>query len=164
MRLRLLIAACATALSLALPAQALADQGHLSAHEQAVLHGIAADTWKFYAADVDPNTHLPLDNLGPGTIRGTYTSAANIGVYMWAVVAAHDLGLIDRGKADSLLTATLNEVSASIATTAFCSSGTTPRTATCCSTRGRATASRWAERRTTARLSRRSITAGTPRG
>ena len=29
-----------------------------------VLHGIAADTWKFYAADVDPSTHLPLDNLG----------------------------------------------------------------------------------------------------
>jgi hypothetical protein len=111
MRLRLLIAACAAALTLALPAQALADQGHLSAHQQAVLHGIAADTWRFYAADVDPNTHLPLDNLGPGTDRGTYTSAANIGVYLWAVVAAHDLGLIDRGKADSLITATLDEVS-----------------------------------------------------
>ena len=111
MRVRLLIAACATALMLALPAQALADQGHLSAHQQAVLHGIAADTWRFYAADVDPNTHLPLDNLGPGTIRGTYTSAANIGVYLWAVVAAHDLGLIDRGKADSLISATLGEVS-----------------------------------------------------
>ena len=76
-----------------------------------MLHGIAADTWRFYAADVDPNTHLPLDNLGPGTIRGTYTSAANIGVYLWAVVAAHDLGLIDRGEADSLISATLGEVS-----------------------------------------------------
>ena len=64
-----------------------------------MLHGIAADTWKFYAADVDPTTALPLDNLGPGTVRGTYTSAANIGVYLWAVVAAHDLGLIDRSKA-----------------------------------------------------------------
>jgi hypothetical protein len=63
-RLRLLIAAGASALTLALPAGALADQGQLSAHQRAVLHGIAADTWKFYAADVDPNTHLPLDNLG----------------------------------------------------------------------------------------------------
>ena len=112
MRLRPLIAACATAMALALPAHALAGQGHLNAHQRAVLHGIAADTWKFYAADVDPTTHLPLDNLGgPGTARGNYTSAANIGVYMWAVVSAHDLGLIDRSKADSLLTATLDEVS-----------------------------------------------------
>ena len=48
---------------------------------------------------------------GPGRSAATYTSAANIGVYLWAVVAAHDLGLIDRGKADSLVTATLDEVS-----------------------------------------------------
>ena len=75
-----------------------------------MLHGIAADTWKFYAADVDPSTNLPLDNLGPGAARGTYTSAANIGVYLWAVVAAHDLGLIDRARADSLISATLDEV------------------------------------------------------
>jgi Putative glucoamylase/Protein of unknown function (DUF3131) len=110
MRLRLLIAACATALTLAFPVGALADQGQLSAHQRAVLHGIAADTWKFYAADVDPNTHLPLDNLGPGTIRGAYTSAANIGVYLWAVVSAHDLGLIDRSTADSMVRSTLEEV------------------------------------------------------
>ena len=75
-----------------------------------MLHSIAADTWKFYAADVDPNTNLPLDNLGPGAVRGTYTSAADIGVYLWAVVAAHDLGLIDRARADSLISATLDEV------------------------------------------------------
>jgi Putative glucoamylase/Protein of unknown function (DUF3131) len=110
-RLRLLIAVGATALMLALPPGALADRGQLSAHQRAVLRGIAADTWKFYAADVDRTTDLPLDNLGPGTARGSYTSAANIGVYLWAVVAAHDLGLIDRSKADSLARATLREVS-----------------------------------------------------
>jgi Putative glucoamylase/Protein of unknown function (DUF3131) len=82
----------------------------LTAQQRAVLQGIAADTWKFYAADVDPVTHLPLDNLGPGTVRGTYTSASNIGVYLWAVVAAHDLNLITRSQADSLATATLHEV------------------------------------------------------
>jgi hypothetical protein len=37
----------------------------LSARQRLVLHSIAADMWKFYAADVDPNTNLPLDNLGP---------------------------------------------------------------------------------------------------
>jgi hypothetical protein len=107
-----LIAACALVLAAVLPGQALADQGGgaLSASQRLVLHSIAADTWKFYAADVGPNTNLPLDNLGPGAVRGTYTSAANIGVYLWAVVAAHDLGLIDRARADSLISATLDEV------------------------------------------------------
>src|SRR6266702_7762816 len=109
----LLIAVCAFVFAAGLPGQALADAGGggtLSAHQRSVLRGIAADTWRFYAADVDPNTHLPLDNLGPGSVRGHYTSAANIGVYLWAVVAAHDLGLIDRPRADSLITATLDEV------------------------------------------------------
>ena len=81
-------------LAAALPGRALgaSSEGALTAHQRTVLHGIAADTWKFYGADVDPNTHLPLDNLGPGAVRGDYTSAANIGVYLWAVVAAHNLG------------------------------------------------------------------------
>ncbi|HEY8763855.1 MAG TPA: glucoamylase family protein [Solirubrobacteraceae bacterium] len=83
----------------------------LSAHQRAVLQGVARDTWRFYASDVDPATHLPLDNLGPGTTRGAYTSAANIGVYLWAVIAARDLGLIGRPKADSLVAATLHGVS-----------------------------------------------------
>jgi Putative glucoamylase len=107
-----LAAVAALVLAAALPGRALADQGGgaLSAGQRSVLRGIAADTWRFYAADVDPVTHLPLDNLGPGNVRGEYTSAANIGVYLWAVVAAHDLGLINRTQADSLVTATLDEV------------------------------------------------------
>jgi hypothetical protein len=95
---------------LAVPAAASARADTLTPQQRTVLHGIAQDTWRFYAADVDPTTHLPLDNLGPGSARGTYTSAANIGVYLWAVVAAHDLGLIDTGRADQLATATLDEV------------------------------------------------------
>jgi hypothetical protein len=117
MRLRsrqlLPIAICALAFAVSLPGQATADPGPgggLNAHQRSVLQTIAADTWRFYAADVDPNTHLPLDNLGPGDTRGTYTSAANIGVYLWAVIAAHDLKLITRQQADSLVGATLNEV------------------------------------------------------
>jgi hypothetical protein len=103
---------CAAVLGVGLCGQALADGGGqgLTAQQQAVLHGIAADTWRFYAADVDPVTHLPLDNLGPGAARGTYTSAANIGVYLWAVVAARDMRLIDTATAERLATATLREV------------------------------------------------------
>jgi hypothetical protein len=113
MRARILTA-IATCLLLAgvlwAPATAAAQAGSLNPQQRSILQGIAKDTWRFYAADVDPVTHLPLDNLGPGATRGTYTSAANIGVYLWAVVAAHDLGLITGSDADQLVTATLNEV------------------------------------------------------
>jgi Putative glucoamylase/Protein of unknown function (DUF3131) len=85
--------------------------GELSAKQRQVLLGIAKDTWKFFGDDVDPTTNLPLDNIGPGTTRGQYTSAANIGVYLWSVISAHDLGLITEAKADSLVNATLTEVS-----------------------------------------------------
>src|ERR1700722_16903846 len=88
----------------------------LSTAQQASLLGIARDTWKFYQADVDPATHLPLDNLtfaagsATPTGYGRYTSAANIGVYLWAVTAAQDLGLVTRPRARELVTATLREV------------------------------------------------------
>ena len=113
MRRRLAFAAVISAavLGAGLCGQALAGGGDgLTAPQRAALHGIAADTWRFYAADVDPVTHLPLDNLGPGAVRGAYTSAANIGVYLWAVVAARDLHLIDTATAQRLASATLREV------------------------------------------------------
>jgi hypothetical protein len=82
----------------------------LTAQQRSTLMGIAKDTWSFFASDVDPVTHLPLDNLGPGTTRGTYTSAANIGVYLWSVVSAGDLHLISRRTEDTLVSSTLREV------------------------------------------------------
>jgi hypothetical protein len=78
------------------------------AAQRASLLAIARDTWKFYATDVDPTTHLPLDNVtfaggsATPTGYGRYTSAANIGVYLWAVVAARDLGLIDTAGAQRM--------------------------------------------------------------
>jgi Putative glucoamylase/Protein of unknown function (DUF3131) len=108
MRVRGLIAAAVAAAILVVAAPAGAAT--FTARQKAVLQGIARDTWRFYGADVDPDTHLPLDNLGPGSTRGTYTSAANVGVYLWAVVAAHDLGLISESRADQLASSTLNEV------------------------------------------------------
>jgi Putative glucoamylase len=110
-----LVAAGVLAVALGTPASASASapsagRPALSPAQRSVLHGIARDTWRFYAADVDPVTHLPLDNLGPGFTRGAYTSAANVGVYLWAVVSARDLGLIDTARAVELARATLTEV------------------------------------------------------
>jgi len=88
----------------------------LSPAQRAGLLAIARDTWKFYGVDVDPGTHLPLDNVGfaggsaTPTGYGRYTSAANIGVYLWAVVAARDLGLITGAQAAERAGATLTTV------------------------------------------------------
>jgi Putative glucoamylase len=109
-------AVAAAVLVVAVPASAGAATGNppaptaFTAAQKSALLGIARDTWRFYSADVDPVTHLPLDNLGPGTVRGSYTSAANVGVYLWAIVAAHDLRLITTARADRLAGATLREV------------------------------------------------------
>ncbi|HEX4259312.1 MAG TPA: DUF3131 domain-containing protein, partial [Streptosporangiaceae bacterium] len=108
-------AAHASATTAKTAAQASTYQG-LTAPQRATLLNIARDTWKFYAADVDPTTHLPLDNLTYAggartpTTYGRYTSAANIGVYLWAVVAARDLGLISTARATNLAEATLTEI------------------------------------------------------
>ncbi|GAC1637266.1 MAG: hypothetical protein NVS4B2_26060 [Chloroflexota bacterium] len=94
----------------------VANYSGLTSDQASNLYSIARDTWKFYQVDVDPNTHLPMDNVtfaggAPApTAYGKYTSAANIGVYLWAVVAARDLGLVKRPEARALIEATLNEV------------------------------------------------------
>jgi hypothetical protein len=90
--------------------------GGLGPAQRSALLAVARDTWKLYSVDVDPTTHLPLDNLTfaggspTPTAYGRYTSAANVGVYLWAVVAARDLGLISRIEADARVGATLLEV------------------------------------------------------
>src|SRR5215469_16030676 len=105
------------------PQQARADSGYpvagyypFDAAQRANLLSIARDTWKFYSADVDSATPLPMDNVTFGggsatpTSYGRYTSAANIGVYLWAVVSARDLGLITTTQATDRIRATLIEV------------------------------------------------------
>jgi hypothetical protein len=92
-----------------------AGQG-LTAGQRAELQAIAHDTWRFYSTDVDPATHLPMDNVtfagdsSTPTGYGRYTSAANIGVYLWAVVAARDLKLISRPAARARIQETLQTV------------------------------------------------------
>jgi len=121
---RLAVAVAGVALVLSpVPAQAsggagrpVAGYGGLTASQQATLLSVARDTWNFYNVDVDPGTHLPLDNItfaggsATPTAYGRYTSASNIGVYLWAVVAANDLGLISRPQARARISATLAEV------------------------------------------------------
>ena len=129
-RTRLWVAAAAVVALVLLPQQAqgssarsaggtaspVTHYGGLTGAQRASLMSIARDTWKFYSVDVDATTHLPLDNLtfaggsATPTSYGRYTSAANIGVYLWAVVAARDLGLISRPQARARLEATLGEV------------------------------------------------------
>jgi hypothetical protein len=95
----------------------VANYNGLTRAQRANLLSIAADTWKFYTADIDPATNLPMDNLtfaggsATPTSYGRYTSAANIGVYLWAVVSARDLGLITTSEAAARIRATLTEVS-----------------------------------------------------
>jgi Putative glucoamylase/Protein of unknown function (DUF3131) len=99
------------------PGEAVLGYHGLTPSQQANLLAVARDTWNFYGVDTDPGTHLPLDNLtfaggaATPTSYGRYTSAANIGVYLWAVVAARDLGLISEAQARDRAAATLAEVS-----------------------------------------------------
>jgi Putative glucoamylase/Protein of unknown function (DUF3131) len=98
------------------PVAGVAGYHALSGAQRAGLLAIARDTWRFYGADIDPATSLPMDNLtfaggsATPTAYGRYTSAANIGVYLWAVVSARDLGLISTAQAAARLRATLSEV------------------------------------------------------
>jgi hypothetical protein len=88
----------------------------LTSAQRQNLVGIAKRSWKFFAADVDPTTHLPLDNVAYAggsktpTSFGRYTSSANIGVYLWSIVSAQDLGLISTGTATSMARATLQQI------------------------------------------------------
>lgn len=92
------------------------SNGGLTGQQRQALMSIARDTWKFYAEDIDPSTNLPMDNVthqggsAVPTSYGRYTSAANIGVYLWAVVAANDLGFINHDQASQQISATLTEV------------------------------------------------------
>ena len=98
------------------PATSVVPYSGLSPAQRSRLREIARDTWTFFADDVDPRTHLPLDNLtyadggGAPTARGRYTSSANIGVYLWSLVSASDLGLVSRDRATELAKQTLREV------------------------------------------------------
>src|SRR5271167_4642769 len=82
----------------------------LTMEERATLLGYAKDTWRSFKELTWPNG-LPADSVchkGDGWSRPlTHTSPTNIGAYLWSVVAAERLKLIERAEAASRLDQTL---------------------------------------------------------
>jgi len=81
--------------------------------ERATLERYARDTWASFVAMTDPATGLPSDNIGGGldpATRSAYTSPTNIGMYIWATLAARDLKIIKPGEARARIGQTLTSV------------------------------------------------------
>lgn len=96
------------------PAVAHAGGRHdASTTDRRELREYAAATWRSFDAMVDRRTGLPSDYIGGDLERSTrsgYTSPTNIGMYMWATLAARDLGLIDRRDATRRIARTLHSI------------------------------------------------------
>jgi hypothetical protein len=94
------------ALALVVPAAATGP-------ERATMQRWAADTWASFVAMTDPATGLPSDNIA-GDLeedsRAAYTSPTNIGMYIWATLAARDLRLITPNEAQQRIAVTLDSV------------------------------------------------------
>lgn len=82
----------------------------VAAAPKGTLQRYARDTWRSFVQMVDPNTGLPADNIAgdlhPAT-RSEYTSPTNVGMYLWATLAARDLGFIGAAEAVTRITQTL---------------------------------------------------------
>ena len=83
--------------------------------DDAELARYAAATWHSFVKLVEPRTGFPADNIGgnlhPGS-RSAFTSPTNIGMYLWATLAARDLGLISGQEATERIAKTLGSVEA----------------------------------------------------
>jgi cyclic beta-1,2-glucan synthetase len=90
--------AAAPLIAYALSRPVPARRAVLNAEDRAFLQSIAHKTWGYFEAFVGPADHaLPPDNvqLVPQLTVAHRTSPTNIGMGLLAVIAAHDLGLID---------------------------------------------------------------------
>jgi hypothetical protein len=93
------------------PTTLLVDRRTLPADDRAFVARLAADTWRGLEAFTDRESGLPVDNvrLGRTSIRradarvGDYTNVTSVGLRLLAIVAAHELGLVPRGRAAALL-------------------------------------------------------------
>ena len=85
----------------------------LDAAQQATLLRYAVDTWHSFVLLVNPRTGLPSDSIGgqlrPAS-RSAFTSPTNIGMYLWAALAARDLGIISSTEASARLTKTVTSI------------------------------------------------------
>jgi hypothetical protein len=98
----------AALLTLALAAPSLGAEP-----DHPTLERYARDTWRSFVMLVEPRTGLPADNIS-GSLhprsRSAYTSPTNIGMYLWATLAARDLGLITTTEATERMTKTIGTV------------------------------------------------------
>jgi hypothetical protein len=89
------------------PERLLVPREELPADDREFLTRVARDTWRGLAALSDREHGLPIDHvrfdrdsLDPGQATiGDYTSSSSIGLYLAAIVAAHELGLVSRDEA-----------------------------------------------------------------
>ena len=111
--LALLAVLCATVLGAGLSGQALAD-GAWPGPDGPAARGAARHRRATPGGSTAPTSirsrTCRWTTSGPGAVRGAYTSAANIGVYLWAVVAARDLTSSTPPRRERLAAATLDEV------------------------------------------------------
>lgn len=89
------------------PTELLADRAGLPADDRAFLERVAADTWLGLSALRDRASGLPVDHVrfhgGVDPDRaevGDYASVSSIGLYLAAVVGAHELGFIGHEEAE----------------------------------------------------------------
>ncbi len=92
-------------------AQTCPDTVSLTTAQKSSLMQVARDTWKYFVAADDPHTHLPMDNIGfNGAPQGHYTSPTNLGVNLWSIAAAADMGLISRREEHTRLNRALTAI------------------------------------------------------
>nr|MDQ2935053.1 DUF3131 domain-containing protein [Chloroflexota bacterium] len=110
------ILATVLAMSMALSGSTLATGTGGTARagtREATLRQYAVDTWQSFALLVNPRSGLPSDHidgqLSPSS-RSAYTSPTNIGMYLWAVLAARDLGIISSDEATDRLKKTMKSI------------------------------------------------------
>jgi hypothetical protein len=100
------------------PTRLHVPSAELPTDDRAFLWRVARDTWRGLAALRDRQNGLPIDHvyfggdsLDPASAEiGDYTGITTVGLYVVSIVAAHELGLIDRDEAVARVRAALETV------------------------------------------------------
>src|SRR5271170_6556443 len=91
------------------PSAVRAGSYDLGPADRVVLSGYARDTWRSFDALVQPSG-LPSDMLSKnskGWTTAGYTSPSDIAAYLWSILAAEDLKIIDGQEATRRMNRTL---------------------------------------------------------
>jgi Putative glucoamylase/Protein of unknown function (DUF3131) len=97
------------------PSRALVERSELPRDDAAFVARLARDTWRGLDAFIDREHHLPVDHVrfGATVARdaarvGDYTNITSVGLQLLAIVAAHELALIDDAAATERIGAMLD--------------------------------------------------------